>query len=506
MYSQSGKVDFDSIYMKIALQTTHTTPEVAIQTVDSLFLNTTDKTKQIRALLLGANIYQHSNNPHLSLIYANKAERLADKIKSYEWQCQSLGFIASQYRNIGFLDESENVLSKARDLVDLIKNPLRKSFFKMLIHQELAHIYFSKRKFKQVFTELRLSDSILRSLPIKHNYGYHYAIIEELRGRTYIEINNFIAAKNSFLKANSFLEPYKNDIYPLYGYIYLGLARVAIQQKDDASVLDNFKKAMLLNDQIDNINFKILLYSTLAEYHRKNKKWDEFNKFSELLAEQINLTDKNKVEAFIDLYSQTKNQNIEKQKLSVYLFAIVLFLVLAVIIVLSLYLNKLNNDKKKYNKLILGVNSTKSLSDEVLKRNNKSIVVSNTSYNSVKQNGILPETEERILNKLSEFETEEIFLNPSVSIAVLASFCETNTKYISTILKEAYQVDFNTYINQLRIYYLIDKLKEEKRYRTYKISYLSELVGFSTHSSFTTIFKKITGMTPSRFISFLDEK
>ena len=40
----------------------------------------------------------------------------------------------------------------------------------------------------------------------------------------------------------------------------------------------------------------------------------------------------------------------------------------------------------------------------------------------------------------------------------------------------------------------------------YKISYLAENCGFSSHSSFATVFKSITGISPVKFIELLNQE
>ncbi|WP_340700813.1 helix-turn-helix domain-containing protein [Chryseobacterium arthrosphaerae] len=55
-------------------------------------------------------------------------------------------------------------------------------------------------------------------------------------------------------------------------------------------------------------------------------------------------------------------------------------------------------------------------------------------------------------------------------------------------------------MNELKIYYIINKIETDNRYRNYKISYLAEESGFISHSAFATTFKNITGMPPSEFI------
>jgi AraC-like DNA-binding protein len=93
-----------------------------------------------------------------------------------------------------------------------------------------------------------------------------------------------------------------------------------------------------------------------------------------------------------------------------------------------------------------------------------------------------------------------------MSLAVLAGQLDTNTKYLSEIINKHYNVNFNGYINKLRINFIVNKLKSDPNFMNYKISYLAETCGFSSHSTFATIFKSITGITPITFIELLKKE
>ena len=53
------------------------------------------------------------------------------------------------------------------------------------------------------------------------------------------------------------------------------------------------------------------------------------------------------------------------------------------------------------------------------------------------------------------------------------------------------EVELNIAINKLRINFIVEKLKSDPNFINYKISYLAETSGFSSHSTFATIFKSI---------------
>lgn len=123
-----------------------------------------------------------------------------------------------------------------------------------------------------------------------------------------------------------------------------------------------------------------------------------------------------------------------------------------------------------------------------------------------KRVNIPKETEEVLLKKLHQFENSKQFTKQDMSLAMLASQFETNTKYLSEVINTYKYKNFNSYINELRINYIIDKLKNNNTYLQYKISYLAEESGFSSHSSFATVFKAVTGISPTVFIELLKDK
>jgi len=116
------------------------------------------------------------------------------------------------------------------------------------------------------------------------------------------------------------------------------------------------------------------------------------------------------------------------------------------------------------------------------------------------------ETEKALIRKLDQFENSTHFTKQEMSLASLASQFDTNTKYLSEIINTHKDKNFNSYINELRISYIIDKLKSNHTYLQYKISYLTEESGFSSHSSFATVFKSVTGISPTVFIDLLKTK
>jgi AraC-like DNA-binding protein len=121
-------------------------------------------------------------------------------------------------------------------------------------------------------------------------------------------------------------------------------------------------------------------------------------------------------------------------------------------------------------------------------------------------NSMNSSTELLILTKLNNFEDHNMFTKKGITLGNLATEFGTNVKYLSAIIKKYKSDSFKSYINNLRINYIINKMESDIAYRKYKISYLAEITGFATASSFTKTFKEITGLPPSLYFENKNDK
>lgn len=113
---------------------------------------------------------------------------------------------------------------------------------------------------------------------------------------------------------------------------------------------------------------------------------------------------------------------------------------------------------------------------------------------------------EIILTKLKRFEEENFFLNTKCSLRSLSEKLQTNQKYLSLVINHEKKSNFNNYINELRINYLLDRLVEDEDFRNSKLSYIARSSGFNNLNTFYSAFKKRLGILPSYFIKELNEE
>ncbi|MGH1383814.1 helix-turn-helix domain-containing protein [Kordia sp.] len=110
-----------------------------------------------------------------------------------------------------------------------------------------------------------------------------------------------------------------------------------------------------------------------------------------------------------------------------------------------------------------------------------------------------------VMDKLSDFENKQGFLKP-MTLHKLAKKLKTNPKYLSKIINNHYQKNFSSYINDLRIKYVLKELKTDDSLKTTTVKALAKRIGFGNTESFAKTFKKHTGENPSNYLNSLNHK
>jgi len=96
-------------------------------------------------------------------------------------------------------------------------------------------------------------------------------------------------------------------------------------------------------------------------------------------------------------------------------------------------------------------------------------------------------------------EKEKPYLNNDLKLDDLSVALDTNRQYLSQIINETYNQNFFTLINNLRIEEA-KKMFFNKKHKQLSIMGVANSVGFNSKSTFNTLFKKYTNLTPSQFI------
>ncbi len=237
-------------------------------------------------------------------------------------------------------------------------------------------------------------------------------------------------------------------------------------------ILTEFTDKTNLNE-LDLIKLNDLLSKNYIELNQKEKANQPTNFAIKSLEKLTNKNQQARVKIIELIKIRTeKNQNVELK----FLDYLILGLIIISIISLIIYILKKIKTKRK-----------SEIETIIIEEKNSAFVI--------------PEkTESILMEKLKKFENQQLFLNANLSLNSLAKDLQSNTSYLSEVINKHQNKNFKTYINELRINYIIDKLKNNPEYLTYKIDYLAKESGFLSRTSFTVIFKSVTGISPSLFI------
>jgi len=94
---------------------------------------------------------------------------------------------------------------------------------------------------------------------------------------------------------------------------------------------------------------------------------------------------------------------------------------------------------------------------------------------------------------------EELFLNPNLSLKILADRLNTNTKYLSQVVNFHSGQNLQVFINQFRISEAKSKMLDSN-FANLTLYGVAMKCGFKNKSTFYKVFKQQTGLTPLEFI------
>jgi YesN/AraC family two-component response regulator len=106
---------------------------------------------------------------------------------------------------------------------------------------------------------------------------------------------------------------------------------------------------------------------------------------------------------------------------------------------------------------------------------------------------------ERIRQKLSaHMKEKKPYLDPNLSLEALSKQLGESRYHVSQVINDNFKSKFNDFVNQYRVEeFKMLMLRPSRRKPT--VAEIAQLSGFNSKTSFHTVFKKITGKTPSKY-------
>lgn len=502
-YSQLNE-NFAKAYKEVAEVTIGTDIKKALKVSDSLISIAQNNEELITALMLNSTILRQTGNSNKAIQTALKAETIASSENLYEWNAKIGGFLSTQYREAGLKEQGKIYLERAMQASKNIKDFNQSLRFQGNLHQELAYYEMDTKNYKKVISYLQKGNQLFAKMDSFANRNYFLATNAELMGKNYLLIQKSDSAEFHYLKGINLLNSSAYNLSPLKGFLLNGMGNISFARNENEKAYQYYQEALKIADDSDFSELKFEVYNALLNYYKTTGDHANYISYNEKylkLIEDQNETKKASANNTVEILQK------EKQEAKTNQFWILIISATAVIIILFVTIYTYRRKRKKdYQRFKEILKQAKSFEREKEKNEANPSVLTLTENQHQEKEFLTKETEEKLLYGLERFEKSTKFLEKTISLSALAGRLETNTKYLSHVINKHKKKDFSNYINELRIYYIIQKLENDPLYSNYKISYLAEECGYSSHSKFTTTFKSVTGISPSTFLSYLAQE
>jgi AraC-like DNA-binding protein len=390
--------------------------------------------------------------------------------------------------------------SKAGDYESAIKlNKIAQDYFLKVGNKEnIGLTYLNAAVFYDNKDNAKAIENALKAEVIFENIKDTFNLIKSLHNlnKYYLDLKNDTKADFYFKKAD-----YLSDMFQSYGFKSAILIRgieVNIQKKNiplARKLLQEaeYNLATYPNEERKNelsaIKVRLNAYEgNIAEFEKSFNRYvnettkiieDNFNSDYEewsIIYEKDKLTNSLK-----KLAKANKNKNR-----TIILFTILIIIFIIIIVIGIIFYLKLRDSYKK----IFQLNNM--VPDKAL----QDVIIGDEDSNEQKLYLLFIEIQQLM-------EEEKFYLKPGITVSDVSTALGTNDKYISLSVNKYARMNFNHYINTLRVQEAKKLLLEPNRNNS--IQDIAMVCGFGNASSFIRVFKQITGLTPAYYVTLSKE-
>ncbi len=483
----------------------------AIKTADSLYMSAQTPLEKIKCLMLSSELYHHAGEFKKAICYSENAHSIACQINNPEWMAAVTRLLARQYRQVGLYERSKKYILKGLEASAKITDFKKSNETAGLLNQEMAFYEMEMGNYSNAIQYIEFSLKYFEKINTD-NENRTTAASYQLLGDVYFRLNDFTLSENYYRKAEGLL---KNGSCTL-GLVYNGLGGIRLKQKNWKDAEIYLKKAEKIADTSKSLKLKKAVYSNINDYYEGTGDNDKASLYAvKYVHAYDSIAARNQSFAMKDYDHLKTKVNKKGGQMNLVKNTAIIVLFTSLVGLVAFFRIKQKRQRSKFRNIIRAqLNMISNKTHYPFKKSDDS-EFSNISVEEIDEKDpesgrrrndslMTSETESKLLELLEDFEKGELYNNKGMSLSFLAGELNTNTKYLSYVINQHKSADFKTYINRLRINYIVDKLINDEKYRQYKISILADECGFSSHSKFAAVFKAVTDYSPSAYIKYLD--
>lgn len=294
-------------------------------------------------------------------------------------------------------------------------------------------------------------------------------------------------------------------------------AELFLLKKDTVNSIRAYEKSLDAAEEINAFDVVKSNYSILAQLYEQQNNLTKAYEFNNLYDAVKDFYFNNEKEQKIVILETRRKVNEVTQKNKIlelekevqenkFNFVVIIMVLLSLIclLVVIFYLKARKKNKMLYRRTVELTAIQSELSEKIQKiRETSGPENFIRDSESKKKQTIDDETKKLILHKLNRLEKENFFLDPHCNLNDVSTQLKTNSKYLSQVINLEKKSNFNNYINDLRISYLLSRLLADTEFRNSKLTYIAASVGFNNINTFKNAFKNRQGILPSYFIKEL---
>lgn len=460
-----------------------------------------DKNEIAQSFQLISDGYLKKSNYNKCIFYGQKADSVFVELNNNLEHFLACNRMAVAYHKSGMEKEAEKYLLEMKRTAEAENDPNLRI---MSLFTEANFLYDQKKYAEEIPIKKKAIEEIRKLQKQKYNQNREVVLSEEFGGLAfdYLMCNNINDAKKAILESEKILKKLRLEGRKEESLYFFCKAILFAKENNKDSAKIFFDKAEIYPRKKNSKNIISIILEQRLKYSidDNDKKSELFKEYSQV-QDSINLQYKNT----IALNSSQQNKNLSQQKeIKTYFIIASLILLVLILIIIVLYRRRQRVLYKNFKEILDKYEKTEAFADKTASE--ISTESSGIDTHSEKNKLISEEKEKALLEKLEDFENGTEFTAHGFTLKNLNVILDTNSKYTNYIIKTYREKSFNDYINGLKIKFIIRHLRENPEHLKYKINYLSDLSGFTTHSHFTKVFTNETQISPSKFISMLKKE
>jgi len=435
--------------------------------------------------------FRDNNMTDSAMIYALRAKDLLEELSPKYDLSGVLLLIADMHYYAGQYDDAE----KSYRLILSKRSEDKNSWRDITINNNIGLIRIRQKRYDEAEKIFMHSLEVLKSRGMSYSdsSGLPYIYRKILEVALYQK--KYSDAENYFVIAEELSKRFSQET-ELPG-LYAAKGMLCYERGKTDSALYFFKKAEYLDKQSPDFGNQINIFHGLADTYNLLNNKEKSNEYLHLLLEAKNKADSVFRHAmYMNIYAEYNYKNyrreIDQYKNLQTLFIMIISVVSLFLFIIVIFYLKINSANKK------------------LVQKNIEAVEGNTphDYSEAAISGEDTTTQAepddaKLVNIITDLKklmsADKPFLSKDVSLGKIADLLGTNRTYLSKAINREYNVNFNSYINDMRIKEAIHLITAGELQHL-NMEGIAEKCGFSNRVSFTKAFQKFTGISPSFFI------